>query len=237
MAIVLPASALVSATPALAYSCINEKTDTVTFKSVGSINQQTTYMSTSGKITVSGWGSVRPDTKASKTVITMRSCKSGKTRVLRDYKVYQVHDDLTMTTVGEKTDFSPASGEVGFGVMVSKVTSSAVELKAVRCTKDFATITGWDALRGLTMVPWPVPGWAAVGITLGSLAIPSTPKTFTCASVGSVAKFGISLSTSGKVSAKTKKVQRSAGMSWQDVCPRYRYCTVAERNTVTITSS
>lgn len=224
-----------------AAACSATKSSTVSLHGIANEYEFLTHYTQSGQVVVDPREYYRKNVKTGSVSVTILACKNPKTRKWAplNYTVSTDLRDLTLVIKGKKVTPRPADDEIGFGTMVSRVTSNRVEFQPLVCRRKPAKLSFLGALKFVTGLPIPAGKAVSIGLYLGSNALPEDKDTYPCGLLGAVTKVPYSLNSKGVAQLKmprTKHYLYSRRATWQTVCPPDRYCGVSHDMTLEVKS-
>ncbi len=237
----LAASTLVTtAGPASAAGCSTTRTTTMYVTGRASQTEFHTYIDRSGVTTTSPRTTLRASVNTGYEAVRVVGCKDASTGAWRaiDTSMQIVPRDLTLTLSGTSVTARPAYGNVGYGVMVSSVSSSAVAVRAVACKKAASTITALGVARGVTGLPFPGRPVVTLPLYAVNKLLPAAPAPrYYCGQLGSTVAIPWSFSSTGVATLRmptSGQYVRNGRATYQTVCSFYTYCGTSMDQTVLV---
>lgn len=210
------------------------KESTVSIGAKGEVRDRIIYRYSSGTISYGAWRYEQKGVALGGVRVLVGMCKStgsSKWNIV-SARATQVAKDVDMTVRGGAvTAINPVRGPYGHYLSVRKVTSSAVTVEAVKCTKAPERI---NVLKLITSVPVPGPYPIAVGQWIGGLLLPKAPagKAY-CGALGSKNATLRINSTSGVVTLDSVPSTIGSVESYNDPCSlQGATCTTQRQNNV-----
>lgn len=239
----LAASCLVAtAGPASASGCSTTRNSAMYVTGRASQTEFMTYIDRSGVITTSPRTTLRSTVDTGYERITVVGCKDATTGAWRAlYASMAVTPyDLALTLSGSSVTARPRSGDIGYGVMVDSVSSSAVNLHAVACNKVARPVSALGVARGVTSLPLPVSYVKTLTVYAVNKLLPAAPASrYYCGQLGGAVAIPWSFSSTGVATLHlptSGQYVRTGRATYQNVCSAYTYCGTSIDQTVLVRS-
>ncbi|GAA2887718.1 hypothetical protein Acy02nite_82270 [Actinoplanes cyaneus] len=230
------------ASPASAVGgCYKTRQSTVYLNGKSNEYEYTTYYSHSGRVTVGKRHFYRKNVKSGYVAVTFLACKRTRTApwTALTYSTSTNLKDLKLIITGRKVNPVPVNNKRGFGLLVQRVTKSAVQVQPLVCTKKAGRLTALGAAKFVTGLPIPVSPGKAVGLWVANNALKEQDDKFQCGLVGQVTNVPFTFTAGGEARLRMPSTNHyvfSRRATWTESCPSYRYCGITHDQVLEVRS-